>query len=135
MILHMIIGLLCILGGIAFIASTFYLQRLEDRKRMPGFYTTATIVAMKPCKNKAQTQVTFELTKDFKVCQVTNDFPTAEAENWKVGRRSLVVYDEDQHKIYYNPMRRSRNAQALVMAAGFVVLLFGVSWTIFASTL
>ena len=135
MILHTCIGLLCILGGIAFIASAFYLQRLEDGKRMPGFYTTATIVAIKPHKNKAQTAVTFELTKDFRVCQVTNDFPTAEAENWKTGRRSLVVYDEEQQKIYYNPMRKSRNAQALVMGTGFVVLLFGVSWTIFASTL
>ena len=38
MILQIVIGLLCILGGIAFIASAFYLQRLEDRKRMPGFY-------------------------------------------------------------------------------------------------
>lgn len=135
MILHTLIGLFCILGGIAFIASAFYLQRLEDRKRMPGFYTTATIVAMKPHKNKAQTAVTFELTKDFKVRRVSNDFPNEEAENWKTGRRSLVVYDEDQQKIYFNPMRRSRNAQALVMATGFVVLLFGVSWTIFASTL
>lgn len=135
MILQIVIGLLCILGGIAFIASAFYLQRLEDRKRMPGFYTTATIVEMKPHKNKEQVAGTFELTKDFKIVRVTNDFSADEAAGWKKGRRSLVVYAEDQHKIYFNPMRRSRNAQALVMAAGFVVLLFGVSWTIFASTL
>ena len=74
MILQIVIGLLCILGGIAFIASAFYLQRLEDRKRMPGFYTTATIVEMKPHKNKEQVAVTFELTKDFKIVRLTNDF-------------------------------------------------------------
>ena len=100
MILHTFIGLFCILGGIAFIASAFYLQKLEDRKRMPGFYTTATIVAMKPHNDQAKTRVTFELTKDFQIRQVTNDFSAEEAENWKVGRRSLVVYDEDQENIF-----------------------------------
>ena len=135
MLLHTMIGMLCILGGIAFIASAFYIQRLEDRQRMPGFYTTATIVEIKPRKNGEQLAVTFELTKDFKVLRVTNEFPAAEAANWTVGRRSLVVYAESEQKIYFNPMRKSRNMQAMVIAAGFLVLLFGVSWTILASTL
>ena len=135
MILHTLIGLLCILGGIAFIASAFYLQRREDQERMPGFYTTATIVAIKPRKNEEQLAVTFELTKDFKVQRITNDFPAEEAAHWTVGRRALIVYDEDMQKIYFNPMRKSRNRQALVITTGFLILLFGVSWTILARTL
>ena len=135
MLTQILIGALCVLGGIGLIASSFYLQKREDRQRMPGFYTTATIVDIKPRRNQEQLAVTFELTKDFKVLRVTNDFSAEVAGNWQKGRRSLVVYDEGQQKIFFNPMRKSRNAQALVIAAGFVVLIFGVSWTIVASTL
>ena len=38
MLLHTMIGMLCILGGIAFIASAFYIQRLEDRQRKEKEY-------------------------------------------------------------------------------------------------
>ena len=129
------IGVICILAGIGCIAATFYLQRVEDRERVPGFYTTAAIVAIKPDKKGEQTAVTFEFTKDFQVLQRTQVFPAEAAASWITGRRSLIVYDEENETIYYNPMRRSRNRQALVMAAGFLILLFGVSWSVLAGTM
>ena len=126
--MHFLISIGCMVGGIAFLVSAFYLQKLEDRERMPGFYTTATITSIKPGQDKTQTAVTFELTKDFKVQQITDVFPAEEAANWAVGRRSLVVYDEEKQKIYYNPMRKWRKAQAAVMLWGFMLLFFGISW-------
>ncbi len=132
--IHYFIGLLFLLGGIGLIASTFYVQKQEDKVRMPGFYTTAEILSIKR-KNAGETAVTFAFTKDFKPREVTNLFPADEAEHWVEGRRALIVYDEAANKIYYNPMARYRRKQAILMVAGFLVLLFGVSWILFASRL
>lgn len=133
--IHYLIGLLFILGGIGLIASSFYVQKREDRARMPGFYTTAEITAIKPGRSKREMAVTFTFTKDFKILRVTNQYPVEEAEHWVKGRRALIVYDEEAGKIYYNPMIRYRRWQAALIVAGFLVLLFGVSWLMFASRL
>lgn len=125
------IGVVIICIGVAMVASAFWVQRLEDRERMPGFYTTAVIVNMVPQKRKGQTEVCFEFTKDFRVQRVSNDFPSEMAENWRVGRKNLIVYDEEQGKIYYNPMKKWRNRQALLMGIGLMVLLYGVLWSTF----
>ena len=130
--IHVLVALLFILGGIGLIAATFYVQKQEDKARMPGFYTTAEIIKIKPGKNKSELAVTFEFTKDFKIRQVTNQYPKAEAEHWITGRKNLIVYDEVQEKIYYNPMKESRKKQAIMIIAGFLVLLFGINWLYFA---
>lgn len=130
--IHVLVALAFILGGIGLIAATFYVQRQEDRERMPGFYTTAEIVAIKPGKKKSELAVTFEFTKDFKIKQVTNQYSQEEAGHWITGRKSLIVYDETQDKIYYNPMAKYRKKQAIMIMAGFLVLLFGISWLYFA---
>ncbi|MBR4944569.1 MAG: hypothetical protein IKZ26_04085 [Peptococcaceae bacterium] len=130
--IHVLVALMFILGGIGLIAATFYVQKQEDKARMPGFYTTAEIIKIKPGKNKSELAVTFEFTKDFKIRQVTNQYPKAEAEHWITGRKNLIVYDEVQEKIYYNPMKESRKKQAIMIIAGFLVLLFGINWLYFA---
>lgn len=131
--IHFFIGVAFILGGIGLIASTFYVQRQEDKERMPGFYTTATICAIK--EHKSKTDVTFEFTKDFKVIQVKDTYPAGEAAGWVVGRRALIVYDEGQGRIYYNPMKEYRKRQLILTIAGFMVLMFGISWVMFSATL
>ncbi len=130
--IHVLVALAFILGGIGLIAATFYVQKQEDAARMPGFYTTAEIIKIKPGKQKTELAVTFEFTKDFKIKQVTNLYPKEEAESWITGRKSLIVYDETQEKIYYNPMKESRKKQAIMIIAGFLVLLFGINWLYFA---
>lgn len=131
--IHFFIGLAFILGGIGLIASTFYVQKQEDKHRMPGFYTTATICGVK--EHKTKTDVTFELTKDFKVIQVKDSYPKEEATWAVIGRRALIVYDEGQGKIYYNPMKEYRKRQLILTIAGFLVLMFGISWTMFSASL
>ncbi len=130
--IHVLVALAFILGGIGLIAATFYVQKQEDQVRPQGFYTTAEITKIKPGKSKAELAVTFEFTKDFKIKQVTNQYPKAEAEHWATGRKSLIVYDEAQEKIYYNPMKEFRKKQAIMIIAGFLVLLFGINWLYFA---
>lgn len=130
--IHVLVALVFILGGIGLIAATFCVQKQEEKLRPPGFYTTAEIIRIRPGKSKAELAVTFEFTKDFKIRQVTSQYPKAEAEHWVTGRKSLIVYDETQEKIYYNPMKESRKKQAIMIIAGFLFLLFGINWLYFA---
>lgn len=134
MTVYIVLSFCCIVIGIGCIASAFYLQRLEDRRRMSGYYTTATIVGMKPCPQKGTMAVTFEFTKDFQLQRKMNNYPLAEVSGWVMGRRSLIVYDEVQQKIYYNPMRKYRVQQAFVMLIGFFVLLFGIACSLLTTT-
>lgn len=122
-------GIACMLLGLGLMAATFYVQKQEDKTRVAGYYTTGTIVSNKPGKNDMR-DVTFEFTKDFKVLQCTNSYPQAEAETWKEGRRSLIVYDEACDKVYFNPMRASRKKQAWMLLAGGVLLLSGMYWSV-----
>lgn len=126
-------GIVCMLLGIFLIASTFYVQKQEDKARMAGYYTTGTIVANKPSAGSAKNQkrdVTFEFTKDFQVLRCTNSYPKEEAENWKVGRNTLIVYDEVADMVYYNPMKKFRHKQAVLMLVGGIILLTGIYWSI-----
>lgn len=126
-------GVICMLAGLLLIGSTFYVQKREDKARMPGYYTTGTIVANKPGKGKSNAQkreVTFEFTKDFQVLRCTNSYPENEAENWKVGRNTLIVYDEATDMVYCNPMQESRKKQAVLMLLGGIVLLTGMYWSV-----
>ena len=129
------IALSCILAGIGLIAATFLVQKKEDETRMPGYYTTATVTQIRPCKNNSELAVTFEFTKDFKIRQVTNSYGTEEAGNLVTGRSSLIVFDEAQGRVYVNPMKASRQKQAVMIIVGFLVLLFGLSWLYFSFTL
>lgn len=122
-------GVLCMLVGLGLMAATFYVQRQEDVARIPGYYTTGTIVSNKPV-SKGERAVTFEFTKDFKVWHCTNRFPETEAANWKLGRNSLIVYDEASDAVYFNPMRASRKKQAWMLLVGGVLLLAGMYWSV-----
>lgn len=126
-------GVICMLVGLLLIGSTFYVQKQEDKERLPGYYTTGTIVANKPGAEKSnmrKREVTFEFTKDFQVLRCTNSYPEKDAENWKVGRNTLIVYDEVADMVYYNPMKKSRQKQAVLMSVGGIVLLAGIYWSI-----
>ena len=79
--------------------------------------------------------MTFEFTKDFKIQQVTNSYSIEEAENWVTGRRSLIVFDDAQGRVYVNPMKASRQKQAVMIIVGFLVLMFGLSWLYFSATM
>ncbi len=122
-------GVLCMLAGLGLMGATFYVQKQEDAARMPGYYTTGTIVSNKAV-NKGESDVTFEFTKDFKVWHCTSRYPTTEAANWKVGRRSLIVYDDRADAVYFNPMQASRKKQAWMLLVGGVLLLTGMYWSV-----
>ena len=49
---QVLVALAFILAGIGLIAATFLVQKQEDKVRMPGYYTTATITQIRPCSNK-----------------------------------------------------------------------------------
>ncbi len=132
---QVLVALVFILAGIGLIAATFLVQKQEDKVRMPGYYTTATITQIRPCNNKKELAVTFEFTKDFKLRQVTNSYVTEEAGNWVTGRRSLIVFDETTGTVYVNPMKASRQKQAVMIIVGFLVLMFGLSWLYFSLTM
>lgn len=132
---QVLVALAFILAGIGLIAATFLVQKQEDKVRMPGYYTTATITQIRPCSNKKEMAVTFEFTKDFKIQQVTNSYSIEEAENWVTGRRSLIVFDDAQGRVYVNPMKASRQKQAVMIIVGFLVLMFGLSWLYFSATM
>ena len=132
---QVLVALAFILAGIGLIAATFLVQKQEDKVRMPGYYTTATITQIRPCSNKKEMAVTFEFTKDFKIQQVTNSYSIEEAENWVTGRRSLIVFDDAQGRVYVNPMKASRQKQAVMIMVGFLVLMFGLSWLYFSATM
>ena len=132
---QVLVALAFILAGIGLIAATFLVQKQEDKVRMPGYYTTATITQIQPCSNKKELAVTFEFTKDFKIQQVTNSYCMEEAENWVKGRRSLIVFDDAQGRVYVNPMKASRQKQAVMIIVGFLVLMFGLSWLYFSVTM
>ena len=132
---QVLVALAFILAGIGLIAATFLVQKQEDKVRMPGYYTTATITQIRPCSNKKELAVTFEFTKDFKIQQVTNSYCMEEAENWVTGRRSLIVFDDAQGRVYVNPMKASRQKQAVMIIVGFLVLMFGLSWLYFSVTM
>lgn len=132
---QVLVALVFILAGIGLIAATFLVQKQEDKVRMPGYYTTATITQIRPCNNKKELAVTFEFTKDFKLRQVTNSYGTEEAGKWATGRSSLIVFNEAQGRVYVNPMKASRQKQAIMIILGFLVLLFGLSWLYFSFTL
>lgn len=121
--------------GILLIAYTFQIQKKEDRERMPGFYTSAAIVSVKPLKDQSgqpteELAVTFEFTKDFRRLQRTKHYPREEAGKWVAGRSTLIVYDEAADKIYVNPMKKYRRQQAMAVLAGGLTVLFGIFWTI-----
>lgn len=130
-------SVICVVVGVLLVASAFYIQKKEDRMRIPGFYTEATVVANVPKKGKAQNlrDVTFEFTKDFKVIHCTNSYCVEEAESWREGRHFLIVYDETQDKVFCNPMKAYRKKQAVCIAVGGIVILVGIQWSILAAGL
>lgn len=130
-------SVLCIVVGLALIGNAFYIQKKEDRMRIPGFYTEAVIVKNVPSKNtpSKMRDVTFEFTKDFKVWHCTNRYSEKEADLWREGRHFLIVYDEAQDKVYCNPMKAYRKKQAITMGIGGIVILVGIQWSILAAGL
>lgn len=130
-------SVMCVIVGVCVVASAFYIQKKEDRMRMPGFYTEATVVSNVPQTGHAQTirNVTFEFTKDFKVIHCTNSYSAEEAASWREGRHFLIVYDEAQDKVFCNPMKAYRKKQAVCMVVGGIVILVGIQWSILAAGL
>lgn len=128
-------SILCLIVGIATVAWSFHIQKEEDKERVPGFYTEASIVANKLTKDQTKRKVTFEFTKDFRVLHCTNQYEAEEAALWREGKRFLIVYDEGADKVYCNPMKESRKKQALCMVIGGVVILVGIQWSILAAGL
>ena len=129
MTLWFIGGVLCMMAGLGLMGATFYVQKQEDKTRVAGYYTTGTIVSNKAV-SMGERDVTFEFTKDFKVWHCTSRYPATEAANWKVGRRSLIVYDDRADAVYFNPMQASRKKQAWMLLVGGVLLLTGMYWSV-----
>lgn len=130
-----LLGMAFMAGGILLIASTFLIQKKEDKERMPGFYTSAAILEVKPQKAQhgqtaEQVAVTFAFTKEFRILHRTYCYSKEEAKDWVPGRNTLIVYDEACNKIYVNPMKKYRKQQAVLMLAGGLTVLFGIFWTI-----
>lgn len=128
-------GILCMIIGILCISFSFYFQKQEDKNRMPGYYTEGVIVKNKECQSEtleAAREVCVEFTKDFKVLRCTTRFPKKEVENWRVGRKMLIVYDEQKDQVYYNPMRHFRKKQHICMIVGGIVVLVGLQWSMIA---
>lgn len=117
------------MAGLGLMGATFYVQKQEDKTRVAGYYTTGTIVSNKAV-SMGERDVTFEFTKDFKVWHCTSRYPATEAANWKVGRRSLIVYDDRADAVYFNPMQASRKKQAWMLLVGGVLLLTGMYWSV-----
>lgn len=123
------------ISGILCISFSFYFQKQEDKYRTPGYYTEGVIVKNKECQSdtlEAAREVCVEFTKDFKVLQCTTRFPKKEVENWRVGRKILIVYDEQKDQVYCDPMRQFRKKQHICMIVGGIVVLVGIQWSMIA---
>lgn len=123
----LVAGVIFIVLGIGTIAATFIVQKMEDKERIEGFYTTAEVVALKNLSKDNRVSATFEFTKDFKIMKATDTFSEEEAQGLKPGRKALIVYVPETKRVYNNPMRKHRKIQGMMIIAGFLLLLFGVS--------
>ncbi len=58
------------LVGLLLIGSTFYVQKQEDKERLPGYYTTGTLVANKENLIYKNGKLPLNLQKIFRFCVV-----------------------------------------------------------------
>lgn len=124
----MLIGMLLIAAGFAAILYTFRMQKKEDNVRVKGYYTTASVSDR--TEHKGKVRLTFSFTADFKPVTYTGMFDPMEAKNCYKGRKTLIVYDQKQDRLYINPMRESRIRQAKMLTLGGLIILTGVTWTV-----
>ena len=128
-----LIGIICMIIGIAVISCTFFIQKKEDEHRIPGYYMQGLVIANReyPRDNNIR-EVTFEFTKDFRILRCTNRYLREEALEMKIGRKYLIVYDEAINKIHCNPAKEYRKIQNITILVGGVILLIGINVSVLA---
>lgn len=121
--MYLAIGVLLNMIGLGAIGSSFIVQKAEDKKRMPGYYTVAHISQLKPEKDRQKAKV--EFTMNFKQYQVDTYFDLNDP-GVRIHRDILIVYDPETGTVYNNPMKKYRNIQGALIIGGLFLVLSGI---------